>query len=289
LNATLYIILIALFITIIYSTFISPNKFQVINTTIIVPSLPPAFNGYTIVQLSDIHLGSKPYNKKIYNRLIEIVNNQNADMLVFTGDMVNNFAEEMVGFDTLFIKLKAKSKYAILGNHDYGDYTSWDTKEAKLKNFEKIKFNFQAFGFKLLLNEHVFLRKEADSIAIIGVENYFKKPKNNYAALNKAIAGIDAKTFQLLLSHNPTHWEQEVLKIPSIKLTLSGHTHAAQMGTDVFGKILSPAVFMYKQYNGLYSINEQNLYVSRGIGYIGLPMQIGLNPEISVIKLMCSN
>ncbi|MFZ4581384.1 MAG: metallophosphoesterase [Paludibacter sp.] len=285
LNSVQYMVLSAFIFIVFYSSFVTPFQFKVRKTEVILPTLPPAFNNFKIVQLSDIHLGSRPFDKEFYKTMIQIVNNQHPDMVVFTGDMVNNFAEEMIGYKELFKKIKASEKYAILGNHDYGDYSKWNTEQAKADNLNKIKSNFEAFGFKLLLNKHVFIYSNKDSIALIGVENYYKNPKKNYAKLDKAIEGIKTTTFQLLLSHNPTQWEQEVLKHKEIKLTLSGHTHAAQMGTEIFGKILSPAFFIYKQYNGLYSINEQKLYVSRGIGYIGLPILIGLNPEISVITL----
>lgn len=285
LNSVQYMILSAFIFIVFYSSIITPFQYKITKTEVILPTLPSSFNDYKIVQLSDIHLGSKPFNTVFYKKMVELINNENADLVVFTGDMVNNFAEEMTGYEDIFKQIKATNKYAILGNHDYGDYSSWETEQAKAKNLNNIKSNFAAFGFKLLLNEHVFLHAKKDSFALIGVENYYKNPVKNYAKLDKALAGIKKTTFQLLLTHTPVHWEKEVLKHKEVKLTLSGHTHAAQMGAEILGKVFSPAVFMYKQFNGLYTIDEQNLYVSRGIGYIGLPILIGLNPEISVITL----
>jgi predicted MPP superfamily phosphohydrolase len=269
-----------------YGTFITPNRIKINNVEITIHNLPVSFDNYTIVQISDVHLGSRPTDKKFYKNVVDIINNQKPDIVVFTGDMVNNFASEMVGFDTVFLRIKAKNgKFAVLGNHDYGDYTVWNSSQAKSENLQQIKKSFTNFGFRLLNNESIILKNGLDSIGLIGVENYRKKDYNNYSNLKKALKDIDNKSFKILLSHNPEHWEKEILPQTNIDLTLSGHTHAAQMGVQLNRKVYSPAVFLYKQYNGLYEKENQKIYVSRGIGYIGLPMLIGLNPEITVIKL----
>ncbi len=280
-------LLVFIFVSIlIYSTLITPNRIKVTKIEIAFPNLPSGFRNYTIVQLSDIHLGSRPKDYKFYKNMIDSINSQSPDLVVFTGDMVNNFASEMNGFDTLFLQIKAKSaKFAVLGNHDYGDYTVWNSTEEKTKNLNQIKKMFQQFGFRLLNNEAVKLKCGNDSIELIGVENYSKKITNNYSDLKTATKSTDIKAFKLLLSHNPEHWEDEILPQSNIDLTLSGHTHAAQMGIKINNKIYSPAAFLYPQFNGVYEKENQKIYVSRGVGVIGLPIRIGLNPEITVIKL----
>ncbi len=269
-----------------YSVFITPQTISVKRIDIPFRDLPTAFDNYTIVQFSDVHLGSRPNDPQFYRKLVAEINHQQPDIVVFTGDMVNNFASEMVDFDTLFLQIKSKDgNFAVLGNHDYGDYSVWDTEAEKSENLSQIKKSFKKFGFQLLNNESLYLKKKSDSIALIGVENYRKKAPLNYSNLQKSMKGVDSKAFKLLLSHNPQHWEREILPQSDIDLTLSGHTHAAQMGFIIFGKIFSPAVFLFKQYYGVYEQENQKIYVSRGVGYIGLPLLIGLNPEISVIKL----
>jgi predicted MPP superfamily phosphohydrolase len=285
-NNAIYISTALYLLLLFYGTFITTNRIKITKVEISFQNLPASFDNYTIVQISDVHLGSRPTDKKFYKNVVEIINNQKPDIVVFTGDMVNNFAAEMVGFDPVFLRIKAKNgKFAVLGNHDYGDYTVWNSSQAKSENLQQIKKSFTNFGFRLLNNESIILKNGLDSIGLIGVENYRKKDYNNYSNLKKALKDIDNKSFKILLSHNPEHWEKEILPQTNIDLTLSGHTHAAQMGVQLNGKVYSPAVFLYKQYNGLYEKENQKIYVSRGIGYIGLPLLIGLNPEITVIKL----
>jgi len=266
--------------------FLFPQKISI--TTIEIPfeKLPDAYNNYSIVQFSDVHLGSRTNQLNFLKKIVTEINRQKPDMVVFTGDMVNNFASEMQGYDSLFLQIRSKDgNFAVLGNHDYGDYTVWDSPEKKTENLKQVKKAFKRFGFRLLNNESVTLHTQNDSIELIGVENFSKKSAKNYADLQKAIKNTNKNTFKLLLSHNPEHWELEILPQTNIDLTLSGHTHAAQMGIKVFGKVYSPAVFLYKQFNGLYEKEEQKIYVSRGVGFIGLPVMMGLYPEITVIKL----
>jgi len=285
-NNVIYTLTALYLLVLFYGTFITTNRIKITQVEITFKNLPASFDNYTVVQISDVHLGSRPSDKKFYENIIDEINRQKPDIVVFTGDMVNNFASEMVGFDTVFLRIKAKNgKFAVLGNHDYGDYTVWNSSQAKSENLQQIKKSFTNFGFRLLNNESIILKNGLDSIGLVGVENYSKKQHLSYSDLNKATQNIDNKSFKILLSHNPEHWEREILPQTNIDLTLSGHTHAAQMGVQLNGKVYSPAVFLYKQYNGLYEKENQKIYVSRGIGYIGLPLLIGLNPEITVIKL----
>lgn len=274
-------------ILLFYCSIIIPEKTDVNKTTITFKNLPTSYNNYTIVQVSDIHLGSRINGIDFLKKVVREINDLQPDLVVFTGDMVNNFAEETKGFDSIFLQIKAKDgKFAVLGNHDYGDYSEWKSENEKKRNFDDIKVAIQQFGFKLLTNEHVILHKGKDSIALIGVENFHDKEYKSYSDLGKSVKGIDNRTFKILLSHNPNHWKKEVLTGSTpIALTLSGHTHAAQMGFKAGKTVLSPAWFLYKQYNGLYYEKDAYLYVSRGIGYIGLPLLVGLSPEISVIQL----
>jgi uncharacterized protein len=285
------VVTIIVITTMLISAYITPRNFEVTKVQLFIPNLPQSFNGYRIVQLSDIHLGS--WNKK-FSKLypvIKLVNQQHADMLVFTGDMVNNFAGEAEGWQPYFAKLKAKDgKYAILGNHDYGDYTEWKLEKERIENKEKIRQYIRDFGFKLLLNEHVFIRSKNDSLLLIGVENWGKTKDSRYCDLNKALEGITAmqasnQMTKILLSHDPNHWENEVVGKKNIDVTLSGHTHAGQLGIKIGNKLFSPASLVFKYWVGLYEVNRQLLYVNRGIGYIGLPMHIGVRPEITVFEL----
>jgi predicted MPP superfamily phosphohydrolase len=284
---TSYILILSYLAIIIYGSMVAPDKIETTKTIIRSESLPAAFNNYTIVQISDIHLGSRYNGTAFYQRVIDSINAINPDMVVFTGDMVNNFADETKGYEQIFRQLKARDgKYAVLGNHDYGDYSEWESDTEKAKNFTGIKSAIQNFGFKLLLNEHCTLTKNGDSIILIGVENYHNKAYKNYAKLSLATKGLNASTFKILLSHNPNHWENEVLKNPfPIEITLAGHTHAGQTGIKIGDNVYSPVWFLYKLYQGKYEEKNQYLHVSRGLGYIGLPLIIGLEPEISVIKL----
>lgn len=268
------------------SAYITPRKFDVIKIQVYIPNLPEAFRGYKIVQISDIHLGS--WNKK-FNKLktvIKLVNEQNPDIIVFSGDIVNNFANETQGWQPYFLELKAKSgKYAVLGNHDYGDYTEWKSNKERMENRRLIKQAIRDFGFQLLLNENVYLKKGADSILLVGVENWGNTMQSRYSNLNKALSGSIPNTPKILISHDPSQFDPEIVGKKDIVLTLSGHTHAAQLGIKIGGRLFSPAALVFKYWAGLYKVNNQYLYVNRGIGYIGLPMHIGVRPEITVIEL----
>jgi uncharacterized protein len=285
-DITRVIVSIIAVIVLLIGAYITPRNFEVVNVQIAIPNLPPAFNGYKIVLISDIHLGS--WNKK-FNKLkpvIELVNKQNPDIIVFAGDMVNNFASEAQGWQPYFKELKAKNgEYAILGNHDYGDYTDWKYYKDRMENRRLIRQYIRNFGFRLLLNENVYLRKGKDSLLLVGVENWGKTKQWRYSDLNKALKGSIPNTPKILISHDPTQFDAEIAGQKDIVLTLSGHTHAAQLGIKIGHRLFSPASLVFKYWAGLYKVNNQYIYVNRGIGYIGLPMHIGVRPEITAIVL----
>ncbi len=273
-------------ITMLVGAYITPRNYELNKVIIKIPNLPESFNGYKIIQISDVHLGSWNNKYKRFNRVIKLINNQNADIIVFTGDMVNNYADEAKGWEPYFLQLKVKSsKFAIKGNHDYGDYTDWDTPVKRSINNLNIDQAFEDFGFKLLLNEHVYLKKGKDSVCLVGVENFGGKRTFNYSDLPKALQNTNPEEIKILLSHDPNHWDAEIRKHKNIVLTLAGHTHAAQMGIKIGDWLLSPAAFIFKYSAGLYKVDNQYIYVNRGLGYIGLPLQIGVRPEITLIEL----
>lgn len=285
-----YITTATVIVTMTISTLITPRNFDVTNVQVVVEGLPPAFEGYKIAQFSDIHLGS--WNRKFWkiNKVVTLVNAQNPDIIVFTGDMVNNFATETTGWEKYFNQFKANDgKFAVLGNHDYGDYIDWKSPEIRNKNNLKIQQAIRDFGFRLLLNEHLSIKKGNDSLVLIGVENWGKSERWRYSDLNKALEGTNPASVKVLLTHDPNHFEKEVIGKDDIALTLSGHTHAGQMGLKIGGKLYSPASFVFKYWSGLYKVQNQYIYVNRGIGYIGMPMFIGVRPEITIIELIGSH
>jgi predicted MPP superfamily phosphohydrolase len=267
------------------SACITPRNFEVTHAKVSIPNLPSSFENYKIVLIADIHLGS--WNRK-YSKLkpvIKLVNDQHPDLIAFSGDMVNNFAAEAEGWRPYFMKLKAKDgKYAILGNHDYGDYTEWKSNKERTENRLQIRQHIRSFGFRLLLNENVYLKKGNDSLKLVGVENWGKSVQSRYCDLNKAMGTSNSNAPAILMSHDPNEWEAEVLG-KNIVLTMSGHTHAAQLGIKIGNRLFSPASFVFKYWSGLYKVGSQYIYVNRGIGYIGLPMSVGVRPEITVIEL----
>ena len=249
--------------------------------------LPDAFHGFTITQLSDIHSGSLD-DVAAVKRGIELANEQKSDMLVFTGDLVNNVATEMDPWIDHFSQLDAAhGKFSILGNHDYGDYVQWPSEEAKAKNLEDLKEVHGKIGFRLLLNESVHLEKNGEKIALIGVENWGKRGFVKHGDLNKAIAPIEDSMFKVLLSHDPSHWE--AVTVPhdkKVHLTLAGHTHGMQFGIEIPGIKWSPVKYIYPQWAGLYPKEGQYIYVNRGFGFLGFPGRVGILPEITVIELV---
>ena len=248
--------------------------------------IPKAFDGFKIIQISDLHLGN--FNRE-YHRLypvVDIINEEKPDLILFTGDLVNNFKEETEGWAPVFTKMKARyGKYSILGNHDYGNYSRWSSPEAKKRNFEGIVQAHQRYGFKLLRNENLTIEHNGNKIALAGNENWGLPPFPQYGELQKTIKGIDPEMFTVLMSHDPDHWEAEILKNSNADLTLAGHTHGMQMGISYKNLNWSPAKWKYKYWDGLYSKGDRHIYVNRGLGFIGLPMRIGMPPEITLIEL----
>jgi predicted MPP superfamily phosphohydrolase len=277
-----------LFLILLYGITRGRHHYKVHKVILYFSDLPKAFDGFRITQLSDIHAGSF-IDKKGVQKGIDLVNTQKSDLILFTGDLVNNQATEMDPWIPVFSQLKAPyGKYSILGNHDYGDYMRWENEELKLANLNRLKEIHCEIGFQLLLNESRRITKQGDSIELIGVENWGKGGFHKYGDLDKAIASVPNNAFKILMSHDPSHWEAIILDHPQpIHLTLSGHTHGMQFGFEVFGIKWSPIKYMYKQWAGLYVRNNQYLYVNRGFGFLGLKGRVGIWPEITVITLKC--
>ena len=274
---------ILLLFAMIYGFTLGRYDYVINNTEIKLANLPNSFKNFKIVQLSDLHLGSVGANYPGIAKLVEMTNAQNPDLILFTGDMINNFASEMDNWIDVLSKLKAKyGKYAITGNHDYGDYSRWESLVDKRKNMRQYYKNMKDAGFIMLNNTNTILTIGRDSIYLAGVENWGKPPFPQYGKLNKAIEGCDK--FTILMSHDPSQWKAQIIG-KNLPLTLSGHTHAMQMGIKILGWEWSPAKYIYPEYDGLYKENNQYLYVSRGQGYIGLPGRIGLRPELTVLIL----
>lgn len=272
------------FLILLFSVTFGRYYYKVETVPVSFDNLPAAFDGYKIVQLTDLHLGSYGKNYKGIPKLVKEVNDLHPDIIVFTGDMVNNFAAEMNPWIDLIGQLKAKyGKFAITGNHDYGDYTVWKHPEEKQANLEQFFKNMEAMGFYMLNNDNIPLVMNADTLYLAGVENWGEPPFSRYGNLGEALHDTEGH-FVLLLSHNPSHWRAEVLK-HKIPLTLSGHTHAMQMGVKIGKYEWSPAQYIYPEYDGLYRHDHQYLYVSRGQGYLGFPGRIGLRPVITEIIL----
>ena len=250
-------------------------------------NLPAAFKGLKILQVSDIHSGSFT-NKQAVMHGIEMMLQQKADIILFTGDLVNDRATEMENYMDVFNKLKAPmGVYSTLGNHDYGDYVHWETEATKKANLEDLKKVHAALGWRLLMNEHVILEKNNEQIALIGIENWGAKARfPKYGRMDLAYPGTEKYPFKILMSHDPSHWNAEVKpKYNDIDFTLAGHTHGMQFGVEIPGFKWSPVEYVYKEWAGLYESGKQKLYVNRGFGFIGYPGRVGILPEITVIEL----
>ena len=274
------------FVSFIYGIVQGKYNYKVLKYQLTFDDLPEAFDGYTITQISDIHSGSFTNKEKIQYG-VDLINEQKSDLMLFTGDIVNNKADEMDDWIDVFDKLEAKEgKYAILGNHDYGDYMDWKTPQDKIDNFQKVKEIHKKIGFDLLLDEHRYIEKDGQKIALVGVENW-GKGFNQAGDLERASAGIQKKDFKILMSHDPSHWEEKVKNDDfNYHLTLSGHTHGLQMGIEIPGWIRwSPSKFVYKQWAGLYEEFGRYVNVNRGFGYHAFPGRVGIWPEITVIEL----
>lgn len=275
------------FSSIIYGIFQGRYNYKVIRQQVFFDDLPEEFDGFTLMQLSDIHSGSFDNPEKIQYG-IDLINEQEFDLFVFTGDLVNTHGTEMDNWIELFSKIKKPEfgKYSVLGNHDYGEYVIWPSDNDKTLNFEAIKAIHPKIGFKLLLNQNVQLQKKNSKINLIGVENWGRGFKQ-VGDLKKASEGLSKEDFKILLSHDPSHWELEVKKHPlNYHLTLSGHTHGMQFGIEIPGFFKwSPVQYVYKQWAGLYKELGRYIYVNRGFGYHAYPGRVGIWPEITLIEL----
>ncbi|MCC9136050.1 metallophosphoesterase [Pontibacter silvestris] len=273
------------FASFVYGVTKGKYDYTVHRHTLYFDDLPEAFDGFTITQISDIHSGSFD-DAEAVQRGIELVKSQNSDMFVFTGDLVNNLAPEIVPYIDNFGQIQAPyGQFSILGNHDYGMYHEWPTDEAQEANMVKLKQHHEELGYRLLLDENVNIEKDGQHLALIGVENwgtgFIQK-----GDLDKALEGVDENAFKILLSHDPSHWEEIVKVHPTrVHLTLSGHTHGMQFGVETPIFKWSPVQYRYKHWAGLAEENNRMLYVNRGFGFIGFTGRVGIWPEVTVLEL----
>ncbi len=250
------------------------------------PDLPAAFDGFKIVQFSDFHAGSFDHPSEVA-RGLEMLQDEGGDLIVFTGDLVNNRAEEARPFVSMLKRLSAPhGKFSILGNHDYGDYMPWKSDDERDINLNLLKNYHEKSGFNLLCNTHQVIEKDGEKLILVGVENWGKPPFPQYGNFAQALTDVPEGSFNVLLSHDPDHWEHEVRHLKEkVHLTLSGHTHGAQFGVDIPGWKWSPVKYRYKRWLGLYKEENKYLYVNRGFGFLGFPGRVGMRPEISVFTL----
>ena len=264
------------------------HNYTIRKRTLKIKGLPKSFEGYTIAQISDVHCGSF-WNRRAVERGVEMINDLNANAVFFTGDLVNNRADELVEWTDVFSKITARDGvYSVLGNHDYGDYVPWNSPEEKKKNLELLKqLQRQELGWDLLINEHRILERNGEQLAVVGIENWGAKGRfPKYGDLGAAVQGLSKDTVQLLLSHDPSHWkEQVVTEFPQIDVMFAGHTHGMQFGIEVGSIKWSPVRYFYPEWADLYREGNQQLYVNRGFGYIGYPGRFGILPEITHFTL----
>ncbi len=277
-----------LFTTLVYG-YSNKYNYKVKNIQLAYGNLPAGFKGIKILQISDIHSGSF-MDKKAVQHGVDMILAQNADIILFTGDLVNDKATEMKEYMDVFNQLKAPmGVYSTLGNHDYGDYVSWPNGGiTKAQNLENVKKIHSELGWRLLMNEHVILKRNGDEIALLGIENWSAKARfPKHGRMDLAYPGTEKYPFKILMSHDPSHWDAQVKPDYSdIDLTLSGHTHGMQFGIEIPGFKWSPVQYMYQEWAGLYEDAKQKLYVNRGFGFIGYPGRVGIMPEITVIELV---
>ncbi len=275
------------FSSLLYGMYKGKYNYKVLKYVLEFDDLPNAFDGYQITQISDIHSGSLDNTKKIEYG-VDLINQQKSDIILFTGDLVNNRADEMIPWIDTFKKLKAHDgKFSVLGNHDYGDYIDWKSNEAKVQNMKKLESVHQQLGFDLLLNDNRYLEKDGEKIALIGVENWGAGGFKKAGDLQQATAGVKSEDFKILMSHDPSHWEQKVKNNDThYHLTLSGHTHGMQFGIEIPGWIKwSPVKWRYKYWAGIYEEAGRFINVNRGFGFLAYPGRVGIWPEVTVITL----
>ena len=274
------------FVGLIFGMIYGKYNYRVFKYEMDFDDLPESFDGFKITHISDIHSGSLDNIEKVKYG-IDLINQQQSDVILFTGDLVNNKSNELEKWKDIFKLMEAPlGKFSILGNHDYGDYYDWKSKDEKINDFKKFIDYQENMGFKLLMNESIYLEKNEEKIAILGSENWgrgFKKEGD----LDKMISKINKDDFKILMTHDPSHWEEKVLNHKSrFQLTLSGHTHGMQFGIEIPGLIKwSPVKWRYKQWAGIYKMDKKILNVNRGFGYLAYPGRLGIYPEISVITL----
>ena len=272
---------------VLHGIFKGRYNYKVYNYDLNFEDLPKEFDGYQITHISDIHSGSLN-NIKSVEYAVELINEQNSDLILFTGDIVNNRADELDVWKNTLSKIEANDgKYSVLGNHDYGDYVNWKFEHEKKDNFDKLLKIQNEMGFNLLMNENINIKRNQQSISLIGVENWGKGRFKKKGDIDTACNGLNENDFKIVMSHDPSHWD-EILKNHKthFHLTLSGHTHGMQFGIEIPGWIKwSPAKWAYKHWAGLYNENKQFLNVNRGFGVLGFPGRVGIPPEISVITL----
>jgi predicted MPP superfamily phosphohydrolase len=276
-----------LFFSLIYG-FGNKYKYQLVQKKVNIKNLPAAFKGFKIVHISDIHSGSLK-EKASVQKGIELIQKQNADLILFTGDIVNDRATEMEEWKDVFGQLAApKGVFSTLGNHDYGDYVQWPSKAAKEANLNALKQVHASMGWRLLMNENVSIEQGGAQIKLVGIENWGAKARfPKYGKMDQAMEGVDPKEVIILMSHDPSHWEAQVIvEYPYVDLMLSGHTHGMQFGLENPYFKWSPVQWVYKQWAGLYQQGTQQLYVNRGFGFLGYPGRVGIMPEITVLELV---
>jgi uncharacterized protein len=262
------------------------HDYRVRRKTVYLPNLPKAFDGIRIGQVSDIHSGSF-FNKTAVKGGVEMMLKEKPDVLFFTGDLVNNEATEVRDYIDIFSKFRAPlGVYSVTGNHDYGDYKSWSSKDAKTQNLKDLVKAHKELGFDILMNENRFIEVDGEKIAVIGIENWGGRGFSKYGRLDMAYKGTEEAPVKLLLSHDPSHWDLEVRPYyKDIDMAFAGHTHGFQFGIEVGNVKWSPSQYVYKQWAGLYQEGKQYLYVNRGFGFLGFPGRIGMPPELTIIEL----
>lgn len=272
------------FTGVLYGVTKGRSRFNVTRVPVRSPRLPEAFEGLRVVHISDMHLGSYGGDLSLVRNGVDLINAESPDIIVFTGDLVNDYADEAEPFIGELARLQARmGKFSVLGNHDYSDYPNWPSASDKAANLERLKAIHGEMGFRLLLDEHTTVEREGQHVGLLGVQNWGHRFQQ-YGDLARTMAGTEDLPFRILLSHDPTHWEHQV-QGTGIDLTLSGHTHGAQLGVKIGSSTYSPAQWVYKHWAGLYAEGDQQLYVNRGFGFIGFPGRVGMPPEITVLEL----